>query len=127
MKYTPKQYASVLLDALDGKSAKVQKEILGNFVKFLDRNRDLARLHAILREVERQFLKNTGQKKVLVESASKLSVHTRNEIEKIAGKSFIFEEKIVPDLLAGLRITLNDELLIDASAKKQISRMFARV
>ncbi|MBI2121540.1 MAG: F0F1 ATP synthase subunit delta [Candidatus Sungbacteria bacterium] len=126
MKYSSKQYASVILSAFDGKSEKERKEILKRFVDVLAKNRDMARLGAILREIEREFLKKSGRKKIWVESVSPVSDDLRQEIEKtVAGKTYLYE-KINPSLLAGLRILINDELLIDASAKRQIDKLFLK-
>ena len=126
MKYTAKQYASVFLSVFEGKSEKSRKEVLQKFIAVLSRNRDMTRLGAILREIEREFFKKTGMKKVLVESVSPLSVGLRNEVEKaVGGKTYLYE-KINPSLLAGIRILINDEFLIDASAKRQIEKLFSK-
>ena len=126
MRYSLKQYASVLLSALDGKSEKERKEILRRFVDILAKNRDITRLGAILREVEREYLKKSGMKKVWVESVSPLSAGLRKEIEAAVGGKTYLHEKINPSLLGGIRILINDELLIDASARRQIDKLFSR-
>lgn len=125
MKYSSKQYAIVLLSVLEGKSEKDRKEVLRKFVAVLAKNRDLARLGAILRETEREFLKQSGAKKVLVESASPVNPSLRHEIENAVGGKIWWYEKTTPEFLAGIRILINDETLIDASGKRQIEKMFA--
>jgi len=124
MKYSPRQYAEVLLSALEGKLEKERKEILKRFVSVLAKNRDLSRLGAILCELEREFFKKSGMKKIWVESVSPLSVGLRKEIEAAVGGKTYLHEKINPSLLAGIRILINDELLIDASARRQIEKLF---
>lgn len=125
MKYSTKQYASVLLSVLADKSEKDRKEVLRKFVAVLAKNRDLARLGAILRETEREYLRQTGMQKVLAESASPIDPSLRKEIEHAVGGKIWWQEKVNPELLAGIKILINGETLIDASGKRQIEKMFA--
>jgi len=126
MKYSPRQYAAALRAALEEKSGHERKEILKNFVRALARARTLAKLPVILREVEKQALAAEGLKKVEVESASPVDEKTRKEIERRLGHKIFLKEKINPELLAGIRILVDDETLIDASAKRQLEKMFAK-
>lgn len=125
MKYSSKQYASVLLSILEGKSEKDRKKILRKFIAVLAKNRDLTRLGAILRETEREYLQRSDLRKVVVESVSPVNSALRKEIERAVGGKTWWQEKINPELLAGIRILINDETLIDASGKRQVEKMFA--
>lgn len=124
MKYTTKQYAAALLAATQDASEKKRIESLRRFLKILTRNHDYRHLPAILRQLERIYLSEKGIQKVELTSADPISEGTRREIEKTLGKKVIFVEKKNPELIAGLRILINDELLIDASARRQLQRIF---
>lgn len=126
MKYSNSQYAQALWEGLKGKSASERREVLKNFLVVLRKNRDGARLNRILEEVERASLKNAGMKKVEVESAAELSRGTKREIEAILGKKIVLSGKINPAILAGMKIMVDDELLIDATASRQLSQMFLK-
>jgi F0F1-type ATP synthase delta subunit len=45
-------------------------------------------------------------------------------VKKIAKKSDIVEEKINPDLIAGIKITINDEMQFDGSFAKKVKELF---
>lgn len=125
MKHSPKQYAAALLSALDKKSVAEKKKTLYQFLSLISRRGDSARLGMVMREIEKQYLKGRDLKKVVLESADFVPVKIKKEVEEILGKSIILEEKINPDLLAGIRILVDEELLIDASAEIQIRRLFS--
>jgi F0F1-type ATP synthase delta subunit len=126
MKPSIKQYALALLLALGGQSEKKQKEIIRKFLILLTKNRAWSRLEAVLKEVERLHLKETGLAKVHVETASPISEGLRKEIEKVFGKKISLSSKINPGLFAGIKIIVNDEIMVDASAKKQLDKIFQK-
>lgn len=124
MKYSTKQYAASLFAALQGQTEAKQKEIVGNFLEILTKNSDWAKLNMVVAQIEKQFLEKNGLDKICVELADEAPQGLQNEIERILGKKTYFLTKANPSLLAGLKILINDELLIDASARKQIDNMF---
>lgn len=124
MKYSPRQYALALQAALQEKTAKEQKDILRNFLRLIVKNRDLPRLNLITNEVERGERKTKGILRVEVSSSHPPSERLKTELKKILGKKIFFAEKTEPGLLAGVKILIEDETLIDATAKNQIAKMF---
>lgn len=124
MKHSPKQYAAALLSALDKKSVAEKKKTLHQFLSLMSRRGDSARLGLVVREVEKQYLRKKGLKKVFLESADPALPKIKKEVEEILGKNIILEEKINPTLLAGIKILVNDELLVDASAESQLRKLF---
>ena len=125
MKYTNKQYAAALLAVVQNAAEKKRLEALERFLKILTRNHDYRHLPAILRQLERLHLTERGIQKVEIYAADPVPTDLKREIEKILAKKIIFIEKKNPDLIAGIKILINDELLIDASAKRQIQKMLA--
>lgn len=123
MKYHPREYAAALVAALEKKSLAEQKEITRNFVKLLHKYGDGAKVASVSREFERRYLAAAGLKKALIESADPTGGKLKNEIEKILGGNILFREIINPRLIAGIKILINDEVLVDASAQTQIKRM----
>lgn len=123
MRYSPKQYASALNAAIKNKDAKDRKEIVRRFLGILSKNRDSVKLGRILKDLEMQHLRESDLRKVKIESASPLSSKVRSEIKDIFKKDIYLEEEINPKLLAGLRILVDEELFIDASAKRRIGEM----
>lgn len=123
--YSPKQYASALLSALADKKPTETKEAIHNFLRILSRNKDQNKIDLILKEAERQARAKRGVYKVELTSSAKINSRLKEEIEKILGKKIDFTEKINTDICAGLKILVEDELLIDATAKLQVAKMFS--
>lgn len=127
MKYISSQYARSLLSALKNKSENEQKKIIHNFLCILRKNRDWHERGRIFRETEKQFLKESGIKKVSIETSSTISKEMKKEIENIFGKKIFLRERVKSDLCAGIRIEINDEILIDATAKSRLKKLFSSV
>ena len=125
MKFSARQYAAALLEAASGKPEAERKRLLKRFFLLLVKNGDFARLGAVLQETERQFLKASGTRKVKVETPAPLAESVKKDIEHLVGKKVFLEETINPALLAGIRILIDEEILIDASAETQIRKMFS--
>lgn len=126
MKYTPKQYAAAFLAALEGKSKIEREKIVRRLVENVARRGDSPRLGMIVGAIEEAHLKKEGVSKIEVEAPEALSAQVRKEIEGVLGKKTLLKEKINPAALAGLRILVNDEILIDATAETQIKKLFAQ-
>ena len=124
MKYSPKQYAACLLEALEGKPEKARKEIMARFLGLLLKGGDWKKSNDILCETEKLVLKKNGLKKVRAEAPQQIPALLKDEIEKIIGRKIYFSPKVNPSLLGGIKILVDDELLIDASARRQIEKMF---
>lgn len=124
MKYNISQYASAFVAALEDKSTHERADMIRRFLSVVRKNKDWPRIGRILQEVERQSLRKQGMRKVGVESTASLSHEWRKEIEKVFGKKLVLEEKIKPELLAGVKILVDGELLIDASAKRRLDLTF---
>ncbi len=125
MKYTPLQYAESLYEALKGKQGVEYTQVIQNFLHIVRKNHDYNLLNRIVRGYEKVFLARNGLKKVEVASASPLSENIKTEIKKIMGNALILEETINQELGAGITITVNDSLYIDASARTRIHNLFA--
>lgn len=127
MKYTICTYVKALLDCIENKSEQERKENIRRFLSFLQKNKDLSKLPAIVREFEKKYLNKIGFKKVYLESASPVSEETINKIQNILGKDIFFIKKINYDLLAGIKILINDEFLIDSTAKRHLNNFFKKI
>ena len=88
------------------------------------KNNDFSHLNSILGKVEKLYLTEEGVEKIYVESASPLSKNLREEIESALGKKVLINEKVRPNLLAGVRIILNEEILIDATGTQRLAKIF---
>jgi F0F1-type ATP synthase delta subunit len=127
LKYTAKHYAQALHDALENaKTGNERKNIVRQFMAALCRNRASMQLERILAAFEKYYLAKRGLKKIEITTASGLEDIQRKEIMEIVGKNATFDEIIRPDLLAGVTFTIDGELMIDATAKRRLNRLFVR-
>lgn len=126
MRYTPQNYARAVLSLLPRKGPAERTTIIKNFLATLRKRGDRRRLADILREIERQHLRETGIHKVKIETPARVAPETREAIEEILGGAVFFEEKINPKILAGIRILINSELLVDATAKSRLRVLFQK-
>lgn len=131
MKNKIKLYAEALaefmIEGMDQK--KIEK-----FLAFLDKNGDMGKAKQILALAESLFIKKTGRRKVILETARKIKPKQKEELigvlsrgagSRMAGqKGDIAEEKINPDLLAGIKIIINDEQL-DLSMQNKLNKLFS--
>ena len=126
MKYRVVQYAQALHNAVRGKSEKEQKEIMRRFAALLTRHRTSGKSNLIIAAYEKIVLRENGMRKVRIESASPVTERLKKEISEILGKGTYLEEQTNPKLLAGIKILVDGELLIDASAERQLERIFQK-
>ncbi|OHA03586.1 MAG: hypothetical protein A3J58_00395 [Candidatus Sungbacteria bacterium RIFCSPHIGHO2_02_FULL_52_23] len=125
MKYTVTQYAEALAEALAPAGAEKRPSMIRRFLGMLRKNKDSKLLAAIVRKTERRWLADQNLHKVAVTSASPLTAAVKKEIEAVLTRKPMWEEKIDPAILGGMRILVDDETMIDASARSRLDRMFS--
>ncbi|HUC31553.1 MAG TPA: F0F1 ATP synthase subunit delta [Candidatus Paceibacterota bacterium] len=130
MKYAPHVYAKALVEVLsDTKStgAKDDAVIAKNFIALVKKNGDEAHLKKILEEASRFARGKSGVRKVAIESARALQPSQRKAVEHFIKPGDVVEERIDTELVAGIKIILNDELQFDGSLKHKLDRMLGSV
>lgn len=123
MKYTPKQYAQALHQAVFESAPEYQEKILDNFVLILKRNGDLGKVNEIEQEFLRYERERKGIKEATVTSTRKLSGHEEkaiiSELNELAGGHVELKQKIDKNLIGGVVVQLGD-IRIDGSLRKNI-------
>jgi F0F1-type ATP synthase delta subunit len=130
MKYAPHIYAKALVEVLS--DAKHQGEKNGaalakNFLALVRKNGDEGYLRKILEEASRFARGKSGTRKVMIESARALGSAQKKAAEHFIKAGDVVEERIEPDLIAGIRITVNDEMQFDGSLKNKLNKMLSIV
>ena len=128
MKYTVTQYSEAIAAALAPAAAAARPQMIRRFLALLQKNKDAKLLGAIMHKTERRWLAGQRLYKVAVESASPVTPAIKKEIEAallMMNKKPMWEERIDPSLLGGIRILIDDEFLIDASARRRLNRMLS--
>ena len=123
MKIKPKIYARVLVDVMmSKKNTGNEKKIVDNFLKLLKKNVDVKNATEIIRLAEVFILQKTGNKKITLETAR--DIGRKNIFKEIVRRHDIVEQKINPELIAGIRITVNGEKQLDFSLKNKLDKIF---
>jgi len=117
-------YREAYLKAIDNKSPAVEKRITARFLSRLVRDRALSKIGQIEKGIRRAHMKNSGRSEIAVESAAKFDPKYRRELARMFGEHALIRETVNSDLLAGARILVDDELLIDATGRKVLRDMF---
>ena len=124
MKYSVRQYASAFADLLIEKKAGAREQLISGLLATLRRNGDGARLAPIIREVEREYYKRKKLHTLEVESVDALSKKARKEILDAIPESIITKESHHAGLIGGVRVLVDNEILIDATIQRQLKKMF---
>ena len=123
MKYPAHIYAKALVEVLGDLKAKNDDLIAKNFLEIVERNGDGGHLGKILEEASRLARGRSGVRKVTIESARALSTTQMEAMKRFMKEGDVVEKRIDPNLIAGVRITLNEELQFDGSLKNKLNRV----
>ena len=97
-------------------------QTIAQFLSVLQKYNKLKKINYIIEEFVDYSKKQDGIKTVTVESARKLKPDVLNKIKKLFGEESEITETINKNLLGGIKIKV-DDLIYDASLKKQLVRL----
>jgi F0F1-type ATP synthase delta subunit len=121
MKYKSRDYAKTLVEIMiDGKD---NAKMVAGFLEFVKKNRDEKKLREILKLAEKLYFKKTGNKKIVLETARAQNFKNSDLLENLVKKGDIVEEKINKDLIAGVKIVVNEEKQLDFSLFKKLQEL----
>ncbi len=99
-----------------------------NFLGVLVQNRRLDALPGIINAYKKIIAKKSGQIEVSVETSVKLTASQSKEfkkkIEKALGSAVFVEEKITPEIMGGVIVTIGS-YMIDDSVRRKLERLGA--
>ncbi len=121
MKIKSKIYAEALVDLI--LKPGTDEHAAENFLELLLKNGDMGKLKEIVSLAEEIFIKKTGRRKIIIESARKIKAKNKEIIQSIAHQGDIITERINSNLIAGIKIIINDEQL-DLSMQKKLQNIF---
>lgn len=105
------------------KASAWQEKIIDNFIKLLESTGYESNAKEILNLTEDLFLEKIGKKKIIFETARKMTDEQKKMLEGFAKKGDITKEKINPDLIAGVKIIINNSKQFDASMKSKLQKI----
>ncbi|MFA5878254.1 MAG: F0F1 ATP synthase subunit delta [Candidatus Staskawiczbacteria bacterium] len=124
MNYSPKLYAIAFCQAVkEAKTADSINKCIKSLLVLVEKNRDQKKLRDIAFFAEKILNKESGHRKILVESARVLTKENEEMIDSFTKKTDQVVKKINPSLVAGVKIVIDDEVQIDGSFSKKIKRV----
>lgn len=122
MKIKPKIYAQALADLMQEKKIEDAK-IVEKFLKLLEKNGDFKKAKEIVEIAETIFAKRTGRRKIVVQTARKMDAKQKDLVHSIAQQGDIISEKTNKELIAGIKIIIEDSQL-DYSIQNKLQNIF---
>ena len=127
MRYSPTLYARAFAEvAVKPLSAAEEKRAVSNFIALIRKSGDWGAIGKILATTEKILREKTGQRKFLFETARPLGKLLERLRKELAKPKDAVEERVNPSLIAGVKITVNDELEWDGTLAQKLEKLFAR-
>jgi len=125
MKNDPKLYAKALAAVAAGPlDPEKEERLVRNFLRLIQERGAIKQLPKIIAAAEKALRQKEGVRKVTIESARPLG-NARATFGQILKQSDIVEEKINREIVAGVKITLDDSRQFDGSLAHKLNRLFA--
>lgn len=122
-KYSPEIYARAVREAIAEAPSGERDKIFKRFVQAVARRGDARKLPAIAKELERSEVRAKGGRMVTIEFARPLG-HVMSKFENLLKRADHLEVRTNPDLVAGVRITIDEERELDFSLARRLNKMF---
>lgn len=124
MTVSPKTYARALLLAMEDIKRGSEETVLRAFTKTIARKGERRRFGEILHEVEAALIRREGGRMIKIETARELKPREKGEIKSRFGAKDQLEIVIRPELIAGIRITIDGEEAIDNTLRRKLEKLF---
>lgn len=126
MRYVPQLYARAFVEvAAPDLTPKEETILVKNFLSLIVKNGDGYHLKEILAETEKLLRVKTGRRKIVIESARPLRQSPHTLLKHFLRPSDLTYEKIDPELIAGIKVTINDEEQLDGSLARKLKKLFS--
>ena len=123
-----KLYARALAEVISGRPVSAeatawQRKIVNNFIKLLVDSGYEKKSKEILDLTENLLLTKHGKSRVTFETARKMTLSQKKILDNFVKKGDVVKEKINPELIAGIKIIINDSRQFDASMQSKLQRI----
>jgi F0F1-type ATP synthase delta subunit len=126
-RYSPKQYATALYESLAEAKGSNHDAVIRAFAGIVAANYDRALLPKIVMQLKKLERTRAGRHDVVVTSARPLTKAILEEVKGKVGSNSSVTEVIDPSVLGGLKVLINDEVVIDGTFKARIARLVEAV
>jgi len=120
---SPFFYAKAFRKALDeGKVS--EEELVRNLSHVVGQRRQMAQWPRIARQVSEELVHHHKGRWITVETPRLLTNTQRKKMEEVFSKKDYVEERVRPDLVAGMRVLMDGEREFDGSLKRKLDTIF---
>jgi F0F1-type ATP synthase delta subunit len=117
-----KNYAKALAQVAMNK--KDNKKSFENFLALVKKNSLERKLREIVSLAEDIILEKQGKQKITLETARKITPAQKKTLNSVSKEGDIITEKLNPELIAGIKIIINDNKQFDGSLQKKLQSIF---
>ena len=104
----------------------MKKKIVSNFAKLLINAGYGRKAKEILNLTEDMLLAKQGRRKITFETARKIMPEQKKLFGNFVKEGDIVKEKINPELIAGVKVIINDSKQFDASMQNKLQNIYGR-
>lgn len=124
MKFSHKQYAQALYEAISETKAKDHDVVIENFIQILKDKGDLVEYEEIIKEYEayEKEMKGITDVEVTTATDAKLNKPLLDDLNDLVGKDIDLKHKVDNNLIGGVVIKAGDTL-IDGSIKHHLDNL----
>ena len=122
--YPSSFYAKAFRRALQEKRTGMD-ELVKNFAALLKKDTAARNRDDIIKGVSREVVRGSGGHWITIETARTLPKTPRELIRRLFSHKDFIEERIRPDLVAGIRIVVDGEKEFDGSLKRKLNKLFS--
>lgn len=123
MHYPADIYARVFI-ACAHEAPHGEHALMQTFLKTIEKNGDMPHRRKILAALEREFARDTGGRLITLEFAREVSPSMVRRITGVFGKRDRTTVNVNPELIAGVRITVDGEEELDATFARKLKILF---
>ncbi len=124
MNYSSRSYAQSFCEvALKEKTDSGIEKCIQNLLALVRQNRDQRKLSEIILLSEKIIGQKTGNRNLLIETARAISKENEGIISSFIKKTDMVKRKISPEIIGGIKVTIDDELQLDESFSKKIKNI----
>ncbi len=124
MAYSTEQYARALSESIQSNTENTDI-IVKRFVTLVQKNNDTRKLPAIVSLSEKLLNRMNGKKHYTISSARPLSDTHKAKILDSLGNPEVHSWHIDPELVAGIKVAVDDYYELDMSFSRKLKKLFA--
>lgn len=117
-----KIYAQALAEV--AMSKKENKKSVDNFLALVKKNSLERKLKEIVVLAEKIILEKQGKKNIVFQTARKVTLAQKKLLTGVAKEGDVIKETISPELIAGVKVVVNENKQLDMSMQKKLQEIF---